>query len=262
MKKNNNKKIYKNIETKLEEQSKENEINKNEDQNKKKERKIKPISPSKHYFENEARIKLLRKKRKAPNNNPKHEYIKSQQIIGIKYSVKDPDDINWKKKIINYKNTPGYDILSTLAKQYPYEIIISAIIKNTKKNFENDKLRNILQGLINANGYANIIAMLLQIKQRIDEKRKIKEEKDNISLSSGESIKPKLKVLGDEESSFSDESSEIDITNYAELETDLVSNPIEGDGLEDDNLINDLNHLSMLNQMELKKKNRGRPRKN
>ena len=70
------------------------------------------------------------------------------------------------------------------------------------------------------------------------------------------------KVLGDEESSFSDESSEIDITNYAELETDLVSNPIEGDGLEDDNLINDLNHLSMLNQMELKKKNRGRPRKN
>ena len=157
------------VETKLEEQSKENEINKNEDQNKKKERKIKPISPSKHYFENEARIKLLRKKRKAPNNNPKHEYIKSQQIIGIKYSVKDPDDINWKKKIINYKNTPGYDILSTLAKQYPYEIIISAIIKNTKKNFENDKLRNILQGLINANGYANIIAMLLQIKQRIDE---------------------------------------------------------------------------------------------
>ena len=149
--------------------------------------------------------------------------------------MKDPDDINWKKKIINYKNTPGYDILSTLAKQYPYEIIISAIIKNTKKNFENDKLRNILQGLINANGYANIIAMLLQIKQRIDEKRKIKEEKDNISLSSGESIKPKLKVLGDEESSFSDESSEIDITNYAELETDLVSNPIEGDGLEDDN---------------------------
>ena len=43
--------------------------------------------------------------------------------------------------------------------------------------------------------------MLLQIKQRIDEKRKIKEEKDNISLSSGESIKPKLKVLGDEETS-------------------------------------------------------------
>ena len=41
--------------------------------------------------------------------------------------------------------------------------------------------------------------MLLQIKQRIDEKRKIKEEKDNISLSSGKSIKPKLKVLGDEE---------------------------------------------------------------
>ena len=78
--------------------------------------------------------------------------------------MKDPDDINWKKKIINYKNTPGYDILSTLAKQYPYEIIISAIIKNTKKNFENDKLRNILQGLINANGYANIISMLLQIK--------------------------------------------------------------------------------------------------
>ena len=28
---------------------------------------------------------------------------------------KESDDINWKKKIINYKNTPGYDILSTLA---------------------------------------------------------------------------------------------------------------------------------------------------
>jgi hypothetical protein len=238
-----------------------NEENK-ENIEEKKERKKKPLSPSKQFFENEFRIKLLRKKRKSPNNNPKQEYIKNQQIIGIKYSVKDPDDINWKKKIYNYKNYPGYDILSTLAKQYPYETIISAILKNGKKNISNDKLRNILAGLINANGYANIISMLLQIKQRIDEKRKVKEEKDNISLSSGESIKPKMKVIGEEESSFSDESSEIDITNLAELQTDLVSNPIEGDGLEDDNLINDLNHLSMLNQMELKKKNRGRPRKN
>ena len=253
----NNENLEENIE-----KPEENDQEKEKELQKKKERKQKPLSPSKRFFENEARIKLLRKKRKTPNNDPKQEYIKSQQIIGIKYSVKDPDDINWKKKIVNYKNSPGYDILSTLAKQYPYEKILSSILKNGKKNSNNDKLRNILAGLINANGYANIVAMLLQIKQRIDEKRKVKEEKDNISLSSGESIKPKMKVIGDEESSFSDESSEIDITNYAELETDLVSNPIEGDGLEDDNLINDLNHLSMLNQMELKKKNRGRPRKN
>ena len=48
--------------------------------------------------------------------------------------------------------------------------------------------------------------MLLQIKYRLNEKKQIEEEKDNISLSSGESVKDKSRSgsINNDESSSSD----------------------------------------------------------
>ena len=175
-------------------------------------------------IENESKIKLLRKKRKYPINEEKMEYLNDRRVLGIKYSIKDPDDINWKKKHMNFKNTPGYDILRSLAKVYPYEQIITAIIKNSLKNNNyNNKLKSMIAGLIQVNGYTNITSMLLQIKKRLNEKQKLEEEKDALSLSSGESIKDKNRY-NSSSSSESEESSIDNMPKNDDNQTDLQSN--------------------------------------
>ena len=218
-------------------------------------------------IENESKIKLLRKKRKFPINEEKMEYLKERQAIGIKYSLKDPEDINWKKKNINYKNTPGFDILRCLAKVYPYESIINAIIKNSKKNNTNtNKLKSMIAGLIQVNGYTNIISMLLQIEQKIKEKQKLEEEKDNISMSSGDSIKDKK--YNSSSSSDSDESSydNIPINKNDDIQTDLLSTTsFTSIKMKEKNqinsLMNSLSQLSGQSPTNSDKKNKLKPKK-
>ena len=181
-----------------------------------------------NYFnrdiENELKIKLLRKKRKYPINEEKMEYLSERKVLGIKYSIKDPDDINWKKKNVNYKNTPGYDILRSLAKVYPYDQIITAIIKNSLRNTNhNSKLKSMVTGLIQVNGYTCTTSMLLQIKKRLDERKKLEDEKDAISLSSGESIRDKNRY-DSSSSSDSDDSSYVHLPKNDDNQTDLQSN--------------------------------------
>jgi len=212
--------------------------------------------------------RYLRKTRKFPKNEENFQYLKERKIVGIKYVVKDPDDINWKKKNINFKEYPGYDILLCLAKQYSYESLINAIIKNNTTKTSSNKLKNIVSGLIEANGYANIISMLLQIKYRLNEKKQIEEEKDNISLSSGESIKDKSRSsANNDDSSSSDSEGETYLkvksfkNNKKEGQTNNISSANQGKAKDNANN-NTLNENQQTNQDPLDPKNIRAKRRN
>ena len=201
-------------------------------------------------IENESKIRYLRKTRKFPKNEDNFQYLKERKIVGIKYVVKDPDDINWKKKNINFKEYPGYDILLCLAKQYSYESLINAIIKNNNGKNNNNKLKNIVSGLIEANGYANIISMLLQIKYRLNEKKQIEDEKDinnDDSSSSDSEGNTYLKIK-----SFKN--------NKKEVQPNILSsNQVKA---KDNTMNNPLNENQQSNQDQLDSKNIRAKRRN
>ena len=151
-------------------------------------------------------IKFLRLKRKFPEfeKNNKNtcfddfaKKIKKKKIVGVKIPIKTRDDINFKKKNINYKKLPGFDLLQNLLTIHSYEELIRAIFDHLPgKNYFNNKLQNTLAGIIEIYGYARTTSMLLQLQKESKNIKKDENDKieninniDNISISSGESIK-------------------------------------------------------------------------
>ena len=180
-------------------------------------------------------------------------YLNQYKVLGIRYTIKEPDDINWKKKNSNFKNDAGYDILLNLSKQNSFETIIEAIINDKKKNATDGiNIKGILSGLIKAIGYTHVISMLLQIRTRLNEKKYLAIDKDNISLSSGESVKNDTKnydVFGDTSSSESQE------------KNDILSSTTVGTSKVNPGLVDNLSQLAALSHVDHPRRNRGRPRK-